>query len=152
MIDCTFKLNGKPMSIFQCGAVSFPAFSGLGKHANQWGSACLVSEGPIPPGTYYIFDRQSGGLLGPFRDMFDDHSNWFALHAIDSKIDDETFCNKVKRGAFRLHPKGGLGVSEGCITIDSRTDFQRLRAILTNTKPSAVPGSTLMAYGKVWVR
>lgn len=106
----------------------------------------------LQPGTYYIFDRQSGGVLGSFYDMFNDHSNWFALHAIDGKIDDETYCNKVKRGAFRLHPKGARGISEGCITIEKPTDYQRQRAILKNSTPVAVPGSTLMAYGKVVVR
>lgn len=152
MIDCTFKLNNKPMSIFKCGATSFPAFSGLGKHVNQWGSACLASEGPIPPGNYYIFDRQSGGLTGPFRDMFNNRSHWFSLYAIDGKIDDVTYCEKVKRGEFRLHPKGPTGRSEGCIVIESPRDFQFLRTILTSTTPVAVPGSTLMAYGKVVVR
>ena len=140
------------MSTFKCGATSFPAFSGLGKHVNRRISACILNEGPIPPGIYYIFDRQSGGLLGPFRDLFNDHSNWFALHAIDSKIDNETYCNKVKRGAFRLHPKGDFGISEGCITIKSSTDYQYLRTILKNITPVAVPGSPLKAYGKVVVR
>jgi len=68
MIDCKFELNNKPMSTFWCGAASFPAFSGLGKHVNHRAFACHPNLGPIPPGTYYIFDRQSDGLLGPFRD------------------------------------------------------------------------------------
>ena len=84
--------------------------------------------------------------------MFNDHDTWFALYAIDGKIDDETYCNKVKHGAFRLHPKSGLGVSEGCITFESPTGFLYLRTILRSAKPSAVPGSTLMAYGIVRVR
>ncbi len=96
MIDCTFELNNKPMSIFRCGATPFPAFSGLGKHVNQWGSVCLASEGPIPLGNYYIFDRQVGGLLGPFDRLFGDRRDWFALYAIDSKIDDETYCDRVE--------------------------------------------------------
>lgn len=152
MIDCTFALNGKLTSIFKCAASSFPAFSGYGRHINQRGSACLLGAGPIPPGTYYIFDRQSGGVLGAFYDMFNDHSDWFALHAIDKKIDDETYCSKVKRGAFRLHPKGMRGISEGCIAIEKKTDFQRLRTILKGSPPIAVPGITLKAYGKVVVR
>lgn len=140
------------MSAFWCGAISFPAFSGLGDHVNRRASACIQNKGPIPPGTYYIFDRQSGGLLGSLRDLFNDHSNWFALHAIDNKIDDETYCNKVKRGAFRLHPKGDWGISEGCIIINSKIDYQFLRTILKNTKQEPVPGSQLLAYGKLIVR
>ena len=152
MIDCKFELNNKPMSTFWCGATRFPAFSGDGEHINRWSSACIYGKGPIPPGTYYIFDRQSGGVLGSIYDMFNDHSTWFALHAIDSKIDDETYCDKVKRGAFRLHPKGSRGISEGCITIEKPSDYLFLRQILKNSTPVAVPGSTLMAYGKVVVR
>lgn len=140
------------MSTFWCGATQFPAFSGIGQHINRRASACHANAGPIPPGTYYIFDRQSGGLLGPFRDLFNDHDTWFALHAIDERIDDETYCNKVKRGQFRLHPKGSEGISLGCITIEHRKDFQFLRAILKGSIPVAVPGSTLKAYGKVVVR
>lgn len=152
MIDCKFELNNKPMSIFWCGATQFPAFSGLGAHVNQRAAACFVGQGPIPPGTYYIFDRQSGGMTGPFRDLFNDRSHWFSLYAIDDKLDDETYCNKVKRGLFRLHPKGPTGRSEGCIVIESPKDFQFLRTILTSGTPVAVPGKTLKAYGKVVVK
>ncbi len=152
MIDCTFELNGKPMSLFNCGATSFPAFSGFGAHANRREFACDAGVGPIPSGIYYIFDRESGGLLGPVRDFFNDRSDWFALHAIDEKIDDETFCDMVKRGSFRLHPKGALGISEGCITIESRSDYQRLRAMLKGSSTVTVPGSPLKAYGRVIVK
>jgi hypothetical protein len=151
-MDCTFELNGKPMSALKCGAMSFPAFSGLGTYANRREFACHADVGPIPPGTYYIFDRHSGGLLGAFRNIFSDRQEWFALYAIDAKIDDETFCNKVKRGSFRLHPKGPLGISKGCITIDTQTDFQRLHALLKSSTPVVVPGSQLRAYGKVFVK
>ena len=151
-MDCTFELNGKPMSALKCGAYSFDAFSGLGVHANRREYACHVSVGPIPPGTYYIVDRQSGGLLGPLRNMFNDRRDWFALYANDGKIDDITYCNKVKRGSFRLHPKGPLGISEGCITIESHGDFQRLRALLKGAAQTTIPGTGLKAYGKIIVR
>lgn len=65
MVECSFDLNGKPMSLFKMNNMQFQAFSGLS----------------------------------------------FALCAADGKIDDETFCNKVKRGSFRLHPTGNLGIS-----------------------------------------
>lgn len=152
MIDWTFELNNKPMSTFKTGVISFPAFSGLDRHVNDRGSSCLAVEGPIPPGTYYIFDRQSGGLLGPLRELFNDKVSWFALYAADEKIDDETYCKKVKRGAFRLHPKGDLGRSEGCITIDKIGDFHHISAMLRGACQAEVPGSKLKAYGKVMVR
>ncbi len=152
MIDCTFELNGKQMSALKCGATSFPAFSGLDEHVNRRISACIPNQGPIPPGTYYIFDRQSGGLAGSLRNLFNDRDNWFALYAIDGKIDDETYCNKVKRGNFRLHPIGIQGISKGCITISSKNDYQFLRTILKNSTQEAVPGPQLLAYGKVVVK
>ena len=37
------------MSIFKCGATSFPAFSGLGEHVNRRTSACILHAGPIHP-------------------------------------------------------------------------------------------------------
>lgn len=152
MINCTFQLNGKPMSIFKCGATSFPAFSGLGEHVNRRTSACILHAGPIPPGTYYIFDRQSGGLLGQLRDLFTGRDEWFALYADDDRIDDETFCKKVKRGQFRLHPKGPTERSEGCIVIEKKTDYLFLRSILRNSKQIEVPGIEFKAYGRLVVR
>jgi Protein of unknown function (DUF2778) len=152
MIDCKFELNNKPMSTFWCGATQFPAFSGLKEHINRRASACVPYAGPIPTGKYYIFDRESGGLAGPLLDIFTGKDQWFALYAIDKKIDDETYCNEVKRGNFRLHPKGDQGISQGCITIDRKTDFQSLRTILRNTKQETVPGSKFLAYGIVVVR
>lgn len=151
MIDLTFQLNGKPMSALQYGSMSFPAFSGLGPHANRREFACSPDVGPIPPGTYYIFDRQSGGLLGPLRDLFSNHDQWFALYADDGKIDDETLCQQVKRGHFRLHPKGALGISQGCITLEHMTDYQILRGFLKGSPTTAVPGVTIQAYGRIIV-
>ena len=152
MIECTFELNNKPMSSLKCNGQAFPAFSGLSGHRNSRSSACLQDEGPIPPGIYYIIDRQSGGLLGPLRDLFRDHDTWFALYANDGKIDDEVVCNKIKRGSFRIHPKGTFGISKGCITIESIIDFQRLRVFLKGTKQESIPGTNISAYGKVVVK
>lgn len=152
MLNCTFALNNAPLSTLHCGAMKFPAFSGIGRHVNRRMSACLADAGPIPPGEYYIFDRQSGGLPGPLRDAINGRHTWFALYAIDEKIDDEMMCNEIRRGRFRLHPKGPLGVSTECIVIDSRMDFMRLRGMLKNAPQHDVPGTTLKAYGRVWVK
>jgi hypothetical protein len=152
MYDCSFEINNQPMSALKILGQSFQAFSGLFNYVNRRASVCQADFGPIPPGTYYIFDRQSGGLLGLLRDIYNGHGDWFSLHAIDAKIDDETYCNNIKRGNFRLHPKGLIGISKGCITIESASDYQKLRAILKGATPVTVPGSTLKAYGKVLVR
>ncbi len=152
MFQCRFDLNNQPMSAFKIGAISAPAFSGQGQNVNKRSSACLAGQGPIPPGQYYIFDRQGGGRLKWFRNLFSDHSDWFALYAVDGKIDDETFCNQLSRGHFRLHPKGPRGISEGCITIEKAADFQHIRAILKSASPVPVQGANLRAYGKVVVK
>lgn len=152
MFQCSFELNSQPMSAFCIGAISYPAFSGLGHNANRRAVACVRGSGPIPPGTYYIFDRQSGGLLGPIRDMLNGRNDWFALYAADHHIDDETFCNEVRRGNFRLHPKGVTGRSEGCVVVDRESDFMQLRAILTSARPVSVPGTKLKAYGRLVIK
>ncbi|HEU4622395.1 MAG TPA: tlde1 domain-containing protein [Burkholderiaceae bacterium] len=54
-------------------------------------------------------------------------SGWFAPHAIDDRIDDEVRCEQIMRGAFRLHPKGYLGLSQGCVVINDANDFHVIR-------------------------
>lgn len=152
MYQCSFELNDKPMSIFKIGAQQFAAFSGLAPYVNKRIAVCTPSLGPIPPGTYYIVDRESGGFFGWLYDMFGQRGDWFALYANDGKIDDETYCNEVKRGSFRLHQKVGRGISKGCITIDRQSDFNLIRALLKGSLREEIPGSEFKAYGKVCVR
>ncbi|WP_149137155.1 DUF2778 domain-containing protein [Cupriavidus campinensis] len=152
MLECTFELNGKAMSALRCGALAFPAFSGMPTYKNQPESTCIPDFGAIPRGTYFIVDRESGGTLGPFKDMFTGKSDWFALYAIDRRIDDYTFCRAVERGNFRLHPKGLIGKSKGCITIESALDFYRLRVLLRGRRTEAIQGTSLRTYGKVVVK
>jgi hypothetical protein len=64
MLQCSFELNDQPMSTFNIGVISFPAFSGLAPHINRCLSVCLADLGPIPFGRYYIVDRESGERLG----------------------------------------------------------------------------------------
>lgn len=151
-LDCTFELNNKSSSTLLCGEFKYPAFSGLGKYVNDATNVCLPDQGPIPKGTYYIVDRESGGLLGPVVDYFKGRNEWFALYADDGTVNDETFCDKVKRGNFRLHPKGSLGISKGCITLENIDEFRHLRALLKKTSTIDVPGTKLKAYGKVVVK
>jgi hypothetical protein len=115
VLDWTFELNNQPMSAFKHGAISFPAFSGLGEHVNRRISPCLANEGHIPPGTYYIVDRQNGGLLRPLYDMFGRHSDWFALYAIDGTIDDQTYCDRVKVVSFACIQKVHMVLAKGAL-------------------------------------
>lgn len=45
MLRCSFELNGKPVSMVNVYARQFPAFSGLGAHANRREFACLAGVG-----------------------------------------------------------------------------------------------------------
>jgi len=144
------------MSEFKIGVLSFAAYSGQERYINKASGICIPKYGAIPVGRYYIFDRRSGGLLGPWKERLNlngnNKSEWFALHAIDGDIDDDRLlCEGIVRGLFRLHPKGTLGKSEGCITIDQLADWHRIREILTDVPKVSVPGSALKAYGEVTV-
>lgn len=91
-------------------------------------------------------------MLGPWKDALNlngnNKSEWFALYAIDGNIDDDSvLCDNIVRGQFRLHPKGRVGKSEGCMTIDRLSDWQHIRSILTAIPKVSVPGSALKAYG-----
>lgn len=151
MTDCIFTLNGKPISTLKCGAREFTAFSGRGEQVNRRQFACSYGTGPIPPGIYFIVDRESGGMLGGMRDMFTGRDKWFALYAADSRINDEMFCNNIIRGRFRLHPKGPRGLSEGCVVIDDATEFESLRVMLKASLLRPIPGSHIKSYGKLTV-
>ena len=151
MINFTFELNGKEVSYLVSDKLKYEAYSGLGTHKNKPESICLPSHGPIPKGKYYIVDRQSGGSLGQLRDFFTGRDEWFALYAIDKKIDDYTFCEDVKRGLFRLHPEGSLGISKGCITLKSKIKFNKLRGKLLSAKNSFIPKTAIRTYGTVEV-
>ena len=149
MIDCQFNLNRQPLTYFRMGASEFHAFSGMGEYINRPEYECLPNFGPIPRGHYYVFDRQSGGLLSSLRD--EGKEVWFALYPIDEKIDDETYCDRVIRGQFRLHPKGPLGISQGCITIENWIDFQVVKHFFQCTQTEVIPETGLECYGKVRV-
>ncbi|WDD95909.1 DUF2778 domain-containing protein [Burkholderia sp. FERM BP-3421] len=158
-VECTFTLNRHNLSVLNCpGFGGVPAFSGNGRYVNDPNSTAVQDKGPLPTGTYYIVDRQSGGHLGWLYDAAKDLSlhthraDWFALYRNDGKIDDWTTINGIRRGHFRLHPVGRLGESDGCITLSSRAQFDRLRAFLKAQPAFQVPGTTLKAYGKVTVR
>ncbi|MFC7518396.1 tlde1 domain-containing protein [Herbaspirillum sp. GCM10030257] len=89
--------------------------------------------------------------LGKIRDLLSGRTDWFALYAIDQRLDDETYCDQVRRGNFRLHPKGALGRSEGCVVIDQEADFRHLRMVLTSVSPVKVTGTNLKVYGTLQV-
>ncbi|WP_179404069.1 DUF2778 domain-containing protein [Burkholderia guangdongensis] len=145
---CKFELNGEPMSVFEIAGRKFPAFSGESPYTNKRAYACVVNKGPLPAGTYYIVDRKSGGRLGWLWDAISSHDDWFALYADDGRIDDELFCDGVKRGSFRLHSGR---VSKGCITIPNQADFNVIRGILRGMS-AYIPRTDIGCYGKVIIK
>ncbi|WP_182500762.1 tlde1 domain-containing protein [Pantoea agglomerans] len=56
----------------------------------------------------------------------------------------------VERGNFRLHPRGPLGVSLGCITLQHRTDFIAIRQALLSTSQVKLCNG-LMSFGTIEV-
>lgn len=157
-VECTFMLNGNATSALQCpGVGSFTAFSGTGVGRDNPAAVAKQDVGPLPPGRYYIVDRQSGGRMGWLYDLArtygygTDRSKWFMLWR--ERTGDVTIVNGVVRGAFRLHPNGPRHLSEGCITIQNPSDFARLAGYLRGQGASVtVPGTNMKAYGVVNVR
>lgn len=149
MVSCTFILNGLPFTSFTYDGVRCTAFSGNGPHRNNPSSGNVPNNGSIPPGRYYIVDRQSGGTLGPILDWIADRDIWFALWRDDGTLDDQTFVEGVRRGEFRLHPKGPRGLSLGCITLEYRSEFDTMRTYLLAQPVAHIPNTRTRTYGVV---
>jgi hypothetical protein len=149
--ECSLILNGQPFAQFSYDGGNCTAFSGAGLHRNNPMSGDVPNGGAIPLGRYYIVDRPTGGLRGPIEDWLRNRNLWFALWRDDGVIDDSTVVDYVQRGQFRLHPKGPLGLSTGCITIEYRSEFDALRAYLLGRAVAYIPGTTTRTYGTVAV-
>ncbi|APY94891.1 Protein of uncharacterised function (DUF2778) [Burkholderia pseudomallei] len=158
-VECTFSLSGQRASILRCaGFGSVAAFSGNGRYVNDPKSTAVPNDGPLPTGVYYIVDRQSGGRMGWLNDFRADllagthRADWFALYRNDGVIDDWTSINGIRRGHFRLHPVGYWGISEGCITLPQKSQFEALRKFLKSQPTGVVPGTSMKYYGRVTVQ
>ncbi|SEF06705.1 Protein of unknown function [Burkholderia sp. WP9] len=157
-VKCTFVLNREVTSSFICdGTVSVAAFSGNGRGRDNPDDVAVPNVGPLPKGVYYLVDRQSGGFIGPMRDLFNqyggstDRRSWFMLW--NPVSGDTTNIDGIKRGNFRLHPMGSLRLSEGCITVKDPNDFDRLQKyIRSRGRTLPVPRTTMKAYGTVEVK
>jgi hypothetical protein len=158
-VRCTFNLNNKEKSELWCsGFGTVTAYSGTKGGRDNPSATDAENVGPLPIGTYYIVDRQSGGTFGWARDLWSeygwgttDRTHWFALW--NPNAGDTTMIHGIRRGAFRLHPEGLMQLSEGCITVVSRIEFDNLQRYLRSRKADTpVPNSILRAYGTVEVR
>lgn len=151
---CTYVLNGEPLSELTCEDRTYEAFSGdAATYVNNALYQDLVKEGPLPLGRYYIVDRESGGMLGwikqPVKDVFagTDRSEWFSLYRDDDQVDDQTTINNIQRSAFRIHPVGPQGISQGCVTLTSKLAFDELRQSLRNMPGEILPGTGIKYFG-----
>ena len=158
-----FLVNNAPFSPLTIDGIgTFNAYSGNGSYRNRGGCTMVPDKGPIPAGRYWIVDRPTGGIRSQAYALAKDtwnaawgsatnHDDWFALYRDDGSIDDMTWVNGVERGHFRLHPAGGQGISLGCITLPSHTDFMRIRNALLHTVKIPARSSGLRAYGTIEV-
>lgn len=149
------------MSVFSCpGVGNFPAYSGnAGSTRNNPDYVAVPDVGPLPTGIYYIvampgtaYTRLKEALTYPHAYLWtgSDHTTWLALYRRDEKIDDETFIGNVRRGNFRLHAAGYKGISKGCITFPSTSNYMKVYKALLKTPTFHVTPS-LKAYGTVLV-
>lgn len=157
LLQCYFPLNGgKYATLAVPGVGFFPAFSGNGIATNDPDGAKMPSIGPLPTGRYYIVLRGLGGWYTQTKDSVNtfftgsNRSEWFALLRDDGVINDETFVEGIRRGEFRLHPIGPSGLSKGCITLYSQSDFKILASALLRTGGQQL-GNYLIAHGVVQV-
>lgn len=151
MASCYFTLNGEMHSRFVYDGFSCTAFSGHGVDRNNPASGAVAGNGPIPPGSYWIVDRASGGVMGGLRDWVTHRDQWFALYRDDGSVDDETFYQGVRRGEFRLHPLGPMRMSLGCIVLEFASEFETLRSYLLAEPVAMIPGTSTRTYGTVSV-
>ncbi|MEM5345446.1 DUF2778 domain-containing protein [Paraburkholderia azotifigens] len=158
-VHCTFTLNRKDTSTLVCeGYGTVEAYSGQMDGRDNPDRVATPKIGPIPPGTYYIVDRESGGMLGavydtvgPLMHVTTDHRSWFSLW--NPRTGDTTMIDGVRRGNFRLHPEGPHRVSEGCITLVNPAEFESLQRFIRRSPARLpVPGSNLKAYGWIEVK
>jgi hypothetical protein len=146
------------MSALTCsGYGAVEAYSGHGKGVDNPNDVEDVGVGAIPPGTYYLVDRQSGGMFGWLRDAIGpfvgttNRHQWFTLW--NPYTGDATMIHGIKRGNFRLHPDGPHHESDGCITVKTPAEFDRLQRYIRRSAPDMpIPGSDMKAYGRVEVR
>lgn len=158
MIRCYFHINNGQLSSLSCPGVGFfAAYSGnKGKRRNNPDSVAIPKRGPLPPGKYYIVTRSRGRWKTRLNDFYksqesgSDRKLWFALFREDDRIDDSSFIGDVERGAFRLHPAGHNGNSDGCISIVSLSDYMILWRALVKSPPVMIT-SQLKAFGTIQV-
>ncbi|MFC0397637.1 DUF2778 domain-containing protein [Paraburkholderia rhizosphaerae] len=141
-------MNNQATSTLYCsGFGGVTAYSGQEYGRDNPGAVAVKDIGPLSPGKYYLLDRRSGGRMGWFYDWLSEHnvgttdrSKWFMLW--NERTGDTTFINGVKRGEFRLHAEGSRRISEGCITVMSKPEFDRLERHIRSRVPDLpVPGS-----------
>jgi len=100
--------------------VTVDAFSGNGKDKNNPASEAKKGKGPIPGGNYDILERKNSDRK-------------YRLEANDGTPNDKH--DKTGRKYFRLVQSQ---ISDGCITISNKKDWEKVNKILKETKTITV--------------
>ncbi|MCA6557711.1 MAG: DUF2778 domain-containing protein [Pseudanabaena sp. M114S2SP2A07QC] len=97
-------------------------FSGNGEFQNKPQFQSLKDNGPIPQGTYEIFDDKDPRNVG-----------WYRLDRIDSNPRNDRDDDLTGRDGFRLHPGRR---SDGCITIpkSETTKWDKVKELIEGTQ------------------
>lgn len=154
MIECVLdyqELTPDGRLQLRCRSVgNYEVFTGLDKFGSNV-NCSLRMHGPIPTGSYYIVDRESGSWANVLRTLsidiykyiryraVNDHAKWFSLISTVSRADNLN-ASQIARGGFRLHPvnSDGMGISEGCITLSHYAEFHVLRSALMATESKEI--------------
>lgn len=181
----TFTLNHQIMSTLHSPNIGdFKAFSGKKEGQNNPYMTYLANIGALPKGTYYIVDRpqiiwNSNAYLteklkilshmiyrlahDTIEKLFGTPSDdWFALYRYDNDgLNDHTILQNpqgktIIRAAFRLHPLEASGHSRGCIVLQNKEDFYKIRHyLLEKGKKYPISDSQdhkINAYGAIIVQ
>ncbi|MBC8721590.1 DUF2778 domain-containing protein [Paraburkholderia sp. 31.1] len=145
-----------PLTIFGVG--TFNAFSGNGIYRDRGGCTAIPDPGREILDRGPPYRRRPLPAIAAAKDVWNTangrpshHNEWFALYRDDGNIDDFAWVNGIKRGQFRPHPVGGSGLSLGCISLPSYSDFEIIRRALLHTVTVPVRTSGLGAYGTIEV-
>ena len=171
MIECTLDYgtlssDGKKLKLVCHGLGTYEVVSGLYAFHNDV-NCSYKDEAPIPPGLYYITERESGSIKNVIQNwaleqwrsahgVTNDKSKWFSLISAETKAD-TIYINNSSRGSFRFHPlnSDGSGHSAGCVTFYSYNDFHYVRNALLDTRNTTILNQknvgNVTAYGTLRV-
>jgi hypothetical protein len=111
-VSCRFLLNKKTTSVLTCqGTAPVEAFSGQKDGRDNPDDTAMEDVGPLPKGTYYLVDRQSGGVLGFLYD-------WWGAHGYGTTDRTKWFMCGIQNLGIRLTSMGSSEAASDFIQAD----------------------------------